>query len=324
MAMINQSTIHQLNAEKCLILGTAQWGWTVPEAEAFLLLDDWLKAGNRRIDCATNYPINRNSAVFRAAERILAAYIQAHGLRDLQVTMKIGSLDNMRSPEVNLAPSFVQMIAEEYRLLLGSNLDCLMFHWDNRQEEDGIRQSVHSLSIMQAEHGIRPGLSGIKHPEVYGKVNQEAGLSFDIQVKHNILHSDLPRYKPYFDPQQHRFYAYGINAGGIKLEGLPYPAESTFLARGGQPEPLAVALQQIASALPGFNQDPQRPAITTMNHLGLIYAGLHPAIHGVLLGVSSKDQMAQSLDFWRSLHYYDFRDVFNVLEDHHFLTLPIK
>ncbi|MEO6759415.1 MAG: aldo/keto reductase, partial [Saprospiraceae bacterium] len=85
-----------------LLLGTAQWGWTVSRTEAFQLLDAWLKAGHRGIDCATNYPINRQLRDFRAAEKILAEYFVAHGLQDLQVTMKIGSLDNLRSPEPNL------------------------------------------------------------------------------------------------------------------------------------------------------------------------------------------------------------------------------
>jgi len=181
---------------KTLMLGTAQWGWTVSKGEAFQLLDAWLGAGFRAIDCATNYPINRNPADFRAAEKILQEYIYAHGLSDLHITIKIGSLDNLRSPDVNLAPSFVQMMAEEYLRVFGANLACTMFHWDNRDQIGEIRASLEALQRIQNEHGIRPGLSGIAHPKIYAAANADLGLSFEIQLKHNVLQSDFERYAP--------------------------------------------------------------------------------------------------------------------------------
>ena len=326
---------------KTLLLGTAQWGWTVPKKEAFQLLDTWLAAGHRHLDCATNYPINRNPADFRAAEKILLEYLQAHGLHDIHLTMKIGSLDNLRSPEVNLAPSFIQMMTEEYRRLFGANLRGIMFHWDNREEVEEIRASLEALQRLQEEHEIRPGLSGIAHPEAYAMANEDLGLSFDIQLKHNVLQSDLERYAPFFkirptDPKPafetaatplsgqaeggvHRCFAYGINAGGVKLEP-PYPAESTFLARGGQPEKVAPLLEKINAALPDWNTAYVRPPVKTMNHLGLIYAGLHPGISGILLGVSSVAQLRETLDFWRNFEVFEYADVFSSLKK---ILLPV-
>jgi len=323
---------------KTLMLGTAQWGWTVSRNEAFQLLDTWLKAGFRHIDCATNYPINRNPADFRAAEKILHEYILAHGLHHLCLTMKIGSLDNLRSPEVNLAPSFVQMMAEEYLRLFGSNLACTMFHWDNRDQIGEIRGSLEALNRLQKEHDIRPGLSGIAHPEAYAAANADLGLSFEIQLKHNVLQSDIERYLPLINHQSpitnhqspvtnhqspitnhqspissHQLYAYGLNAGGVKLEA-PYPADSTFLARGGQPEKVAPLLQKINDLLPLWNTAFVRPPVKTMNHLGLIFAGLHPHINGIVVGVSSETQLRETLDFWRNLETFDYSDVFSALK----------
>lgn len=311
---------------KTLMLGTAQWGWTVPKSGAFRLLDAWLGAGFRHLDCATNYPINRNSADFRAAEKILQEYIQAHGLRDLSLTMKIGSLDNLRSPEVNLAPSFIQMMAEEYLRLFGPNLRCVMFHWDNRPEVEAIRASLEALQGLQEEFGIRPGLSGIAQPEAYAAANATLGLSFEIQLKHNVLQSDLGRYTAFLDQypeslklsgitpaRRHQYFAYGINAGGVKLEP-PYPAESTFLARGGQLEKVAPLLEKINTSLPDWNTAFVRPPVKTMNHLGLIFAGLHPGLSGLLLGVSSETQLRETLDFWRNLETFDYSDVFSALK----------
>lgn len=300
---------------KTLLLGTAQWGWTVSRNEAFQLLDALLATGRRTVDCATNYPINRNPADFRAAEKILHEYIQAHGLQDLRLTLKIGSLDNMRSPEVNLNPSFIQMMAEEYLRLFGENISCVMLHWDNRAESPAIRASLEALQRLQIEAGIRPGLSGIAHPDAYAEANAELQLSFDIQVKHNVLQSDLARYAPLLDSGagQHTVFAYGINAGGIKLAS-EYPPNSTFLARGGQDAPFAPKLEKLSAMLPDWNTAFVRPPVMTMNHLGLIYAGLHPSVNGLLLGVSSVAQLRETLDFWRNLDTFDYTDVFDALK----------
>lgn len=294
-----------------LLLGTAQWGWTVSRAEAFRLLDVWLLAGHRGVDAATNYPINRRSEDFRAAEQILEEYIRVHGLRDLQVTMKIGSLDNLRSPEPNLAPSFLVLMAGEYQRRFAENLHGIMLHWDNRSDETAIRATLEVLQQLQKELGLQPGLSGIAHPDVYAGANADYCLEFDIQLKHNVFHSDLPRYQPLLAAA--KVFAYGLNAGGVKLEG-PYPAASTFLARGGQPAQLNARLEQIRALLPGFHQAFVRPPVKTMNHLGLIYAGLHPRVSGLVLGLSSESQLRETLDFWRNLETFDYGDVWEALE----------
>lgn len=295
-----------------LLLGTAQWGWNVARDEAFRMLDLWLKTGHRNIDVATNYPINKNPGDFRAAEKILHEYVQTHGLRDLRITMKIGSLDNMRTPDINLAPSFIMMMGDEYRRLFDDNLYCLMLHWDNRDDETAIRGSLEALAVLLKEQGIQPGLSGIAHPGIYAAINADLGLSFDIQVKNNLLQSDLGRYEALREQGKHRFFAYGINAGGIKLDGV-YPSDSTFLQRGGDPEKVAAKLDQLRSILPKLNTDFVRPPVKTMNHVGLIYTALNPQFSGMLLGVSSVAQLSETLDYWRNLETYDYGDVWAAL-----------
>lgn len=300
-----------MTTRKQLLLGTAQWGWTVSRDEAFRLLDAWIAAGHRAVDAATNYPINKNLADFRAAENILLEYVRAHGLRDLDITMKIGSLDNLRTPEVNLAPSFVRMMAEEYHRLFGDNLRTLMLHWDNREAVADIRATLEALAAVQRDLGLAPGISGIKHPEAYARANADLGLAFAIQLKHNILHSDLPRYAA-LPGTGHRKYAYGINAGGLKLDA-PYPADSTFLARGGDPATATAVLEKIRILLPTWHTAFVRPPVRTMNHLGLIYAGLHPQLDGLVLGFSGTAQLAETLDFWRNLDTFDYADVWAAL-----------
>jgi len=293
---------------KSLLLGTAQWGWNVPDKRAFQLLDTWLEAGYSGVDVATNYPINLNPRDFRASERILLEYIRAHGLQgDLQVTMKIGSRDNLRTPDVNLSPSFILMMGEEYVRLFGENLHGIMLHWDNRSDTDEIHASLSALISLQQNTGIQPGISGLAHPEVYATVVGQLGMKVDIQLKHNVFYSDLERYAPLLG-QGHRFFAYGINGGGVKLDGQ-YGTESTFLTRGGQPEKAEAVLTRLRERLPVWNSRGGRPAISNMNQIGLMYALSDPHIDGILIGGATTEQLKETLATIAAILESDYSDV---------------
>lgn len=300
-------------SEKVLSLGTAQWGWNVPRQQAFRLLDAWIESGHTRIDCATNYPINRRRTDFRAAELLLQEYVQAHGLRgELQITMKIGSLDNMRTPDINLSPSFIWMMGAEYARLFGSNLSTLMLHWDNRSDAADIAPTLEALTETARRYALHPGLSGILYPHVYAPLlEQYASEIFDIQLKHNIFHSDLPRYAPLYS-HPHRFHAYGLNAGGVQLDG-DYRLESTFVVRGGQADSVEEGLQRLRAALPTWNRHRHRPAIKGFAQIALIHALYHTRLHGIVIGVSQTDQLKYTFDFVQALSEYDYTDVATML-----------
>jgi hypothetical protein len=207
------------------------------------------------------------------------------------------------------------MMTEEYLRLFGSNLQVIMLHWDNRNDVEAIGASLEALKRLQDSNGIQPGLSGIAYPDAYAQANENLQLTFDIQLKHNLLQSDMDRYRSLQAPASpvHRYFAYGINAGGLKLEP-PYPADSTFLARGGQPEKVAPMLDKINALLPDWNTAFVRPPVKTMNQIGMIFAGLHPGLSGILLGVSSASQLKTSLEIWRDLDTFDYSDVYSSLK----------
>lgn len=290
-----------------LLLGTAMWGWTMPEQTCFSLLDAFYAAGFRGIDGATNYPINKVPGDFRKSERILLNWIHAHGIRDLRITMKVGSLDNLRSPECNLSKSFLLFCLEEYSNLFAKNLDTLMVHWDNRHEPVEIEETLAGLSEI-AKAGYAAGLSGIRFPEVYAKVNEKFGLDFRIQVKHNLLQSDYPRYAPFHGKR--RFFAYGMNAGGLKLNAEAYHENSSLKVRGGDTSNRAPLIQALAGLLN------ETPLLKNLSHIGLLYAYNHPDMAGLLLGVSSPEQLTDSLNFYETLRQTDSRELY-----HRLLTL---
>lgn len=278
-----------------LLLGTALWGWTIDKNTAFALLDEFYAAGCREVDAAVNYPINKNPADFRASERILLEWIAAHQVRDLKVIIKVGSLDNLYSPDANLTKSFLLLNLDDYRFRLGSNLDTFMIHWDNRADTAAIEDTLEALAEARRA-GLRIGLSGIKRPELYAQLNQKPEFQFDfrIEIKHNVLYSDYARYAAFHGCK--RFLAYGIHAGGLKLNPAAYREDSSLKVRGGQIHALPPAAEKIRQWL---EEDPAAP---DFHRLAMLYAAYNPDMQGIIIGPSSVEQLRQSLQVAASFH----------------------
>ncbi len=272
-----------------LLLGTAMWGWTTEKKTAFALLDCFYEAGFRDVDCATNYPINLNPNDFRAAENILADWLRAHKITDMQVMMKVGSVNNMRSPEQILSKSFLLMATEQYQYLFQSNLKTMMIHWDNRDNPNEVNETINSLQLIHNQ-GFTIGLSGIKFPELYENI----GVEPLIQIKQNILYSDYERYKYWHGAP--RFIAYGINAGGLKLNRGEYSESSSYVLRGGNidiepPQLTALKARITAENLP----------IKNFNEAAILHALAQKDMYGILIGPSSVAQMEESIAIYKAL-----------------------
>ena len=287
-----------------LILGSAMWGWTVDRERCFFLLDEFYGLGFRQVDTATNYPIDGRAEHFRLAESWLLEWIGAHGIKDLQVIVKVGSVNNSGSPENLLNKSFLMINLDDYRYRFGSNLHTFSLHWDNRSAESEIRETLEVLA-QAAGHDLRPGLSGIRHPEVYALLNGDFGLRFRIQCKHHVFQSGYEHYRALHG---HDFIAYGTNAGGFKLDGR-YRPDSSWQARGGR-TPVAEAGQEALRALLGG-------PIRQFFQLGLLFAAYHPAMTGILIGPSSSEQLAGNVAFYEQLKTTDFRSTYEALRAFH-------
>ena len=294
-----------------LILGTAMWGWITPKETSFKLLDYFYEQGFRAIDGATNYPINKSPQDFRRAEQILQEWIKINDIEDLKVMMKVGSLNNLRSPEQNLSPSFLLMCLDEYQSLFGENLDTFMIHWDNRENEKEIQSTLKALGKAQ-EKGFKIGLSGIRYPEIYSQLNKKLQFNFSIQIKHNLLHSDYDRYQAFHG--QTRFITYGINAGGIKLNLNSYLENSSLKARGGDISQIHPLTNKLQAILIEENKVANRPVIERFNHCGMAYAYHSPDIQGILLGTSRLEQLKDTLSFYQHLQDYDYNSLYQKLK----------
>ncbi len=293
-----------------LILGTALWAWTIPRSQAFKLLDDFYAAGFRWIDGATNYPINKNTEDFRAAEGILHEWINTHGVRDLKVLMKIGSVNNLYTPENNLSPSFIQIIYNEYLHLFGEQLAEIMIHWDNREQAEEIQATLEALDHLRQD-GVRIGLSGIKHPAVYQQLNNSFNFDWDIQMKHNLVYSDYSRYAAFHGSP--RFMAYGINAGGLKLPTASYRQDSSTAVRNVPTKKYQELVLKVASTLENYNATSSLAPLTRFNECSMVYTYYSPDIKGILIGPSKNEQLQSTLTFFQQLQAGQHQELYQQL-----------
>ena len=284
------------------------WGWNTSKESAFALLDEWYARGFRQIDSATNYPIDKDPSHFRLAEKIILEWIKTHGISDLQVMMKIGSVNNLFTPEHILTKSFFLMMLDEYQYLFNKNLHTFMVHWDNRNEEKEINETMEAFLTIK-DKGLKVGLSGIRHPEIYAELNKKYNLDFFIQIKHNVLYSDYGRYSSFHG--QPRFITYGINAGGLKLNAEKYAEKSTFKVRGGDIENEPSILQKIRELINEFNSENKQPPIKEFYQVGMINAFYHDDVQGILLGASTVEQLQENILFYSLLREVDYSGILN-------------
>lgn len=295
-----------------LLLGTAMWGDKVYTSQAFELLTYFYEMGYRRVDTATNYPINKNPKDFRAAERVIKTWIKAHGVYDLRIICKIGSINNLFTSEHNLSKSFILMNAEMYLDFFQENAATLMLHWDNRSDENAIRESYEALAIAQ-QMGWNLGLSGIKNPNVHKDVNATFDFDFLIEMKHNPFEHSLAHYAP-FHSSKRRFIAYGTTGGGIKLDEN-YTSDSSLVLRNKLNILNKENIKKVKTILEKINKNTTRKRINEMYQLGLIYAYYEQQMNGIILGCSNLEQLQNSMSFYAYLSEQDYTDVFTNLKN---------
>lgn len=278
--------------EKKLILGTAMWGWTINRQQAYALLDQFYQAGGRWVDTASNYPINRNPADFRAAENILSDWLRENNVADMRVIVKIGSIDNSGSPQNNLARSFLLMNIDLYRGLLGSNLSTLMIHWDNRADQEQIEETLRAFTAFR-EAGIQPGLSGIQSPEKYFTSQQFPEQAVPVQCKYNLFHNGIDHYQQFSDRAE--FLLYGINGGGLKFD-KEYTSGSSATVRGVAVDEKTEVLETIAQTVKA-SQTAKQLGVEQFNQVSLLHSWFEERASGIILGPSRPEHLRQSFEF---------------------------
>jgi aryl-alcohol dehydrogenase-like predicted oxidoreductase len=272
-----------------LVLGTAMWGWNISEYDCFKILDDFYSQGCRKIDCATNYPINKKYDSFRKSENIICDWIRTNKIKDLKLNIKIGSIDNQGSSINNLNKSFILMNYNLYKEKFNENLDQIMIHWDNRIKVNEINKTIEALEILKTK--IKIGFSGLKYPNLYKKFIFENEVN--IQIKNNVFLSNYNDYKIYHGKKI--FTAYGINASGYKLTGN-YKINNTYKTRNKNKIEIEKETD-IRKKIIKFNIDNSSFKINTFNEIGIIYSYFNDDIKEIIIGPSNINQLNNSINF---------------------------
>lgn len=282
---------------KKLVLGTALWGWGIERREAYQLLEHFLQSGGSIVDTATNYPINKHKEDFGLAVSWMADWVQQHGDSSLELIVKIGSRDNMGSPDVNLTPDHIERAADTLKNQFANELSCISIHWDNRADDEhqmaAIAQTVEAMSKLE-QAGLSIGLSGIKYPQLYFKADPALAEKWIIQVKENFMtRAAREAYQTWFPKAM--YLAYGINLGGLKIEA-PKTNSSIELRQINIPQLLTERLGHFLNSDHGFEPRPM-----TLNELALAASYVNPTLSGVVIGPRNLQQLENTLAYWESL-----------------------
>lgn len=277
-----------------LVLGTALWGWGIDKAAAFEMADLFVAGGGRLIDTATNYPINRNPDDFGKASAWIAEWLRLNPKSGLRVTAKIGSVDNTGGPATLLGPSFIGLSVGFLEAQFHGALSIVAIHWDNREDPTEIEGTLGGFREIR-QRGFAIGFSGVRRPDLYAQLAPDLAGDWVIQVRENLRSRQArDHYSPHFPKA--RYLAYGINMGGLKLEGSCGPGSSMSLRGIDIP---AEDLARVRSFLERHQTLSFAPS--TMNELALLNAHFTSVISGVVVGPRNADQLRETMDYWGRL-----------------------
>jgi aryl-alcohol dehydrogenase-like predicted oxidoreductase len=282
---------------KRLVLGSALWGWTVIKEDVFSLLDRYVERGGTWIDTAVNYPINQAPADYGKALSWLDTWLLSRGPASISIILKVGAVDNMGSPLLQLAPQNLTDVVDEWKARFGEALRCVSIHWDNRgsglEDRSEIRETLSALTSFWAS-GLEVGFSGVSYPEIYVQEAPQLAKEWWVQVKENYLTCEARNRLQLYFPDA-RYLAYGINMGGIQL-GAPNPQSSVAL-RGVLPSP------EVVTALEVLLNEAQtlHPAPADFNELAMRQAFFNPALSGIIVGPRTSRQLDSTMAYWEAL-----------------------
>lgn len=272
---------------KNVMLGTAMWGWSINRDSAFRILDAFYNSGGRKIDTANNYPINGVPENYQFAIKLISEWVKLNKVRDLNVTLKVGSVTNEKSDLNDLSFNYLKDQHVMFTELLDGGLKCFMIHWDNRFLKEQIESSLEILPILRRE-GQTLGISGIKHPELYAALLANYDDVIEVQVKQNFLNNGLQHYKN-FSESKYQFWAYGIACSGLKLNKSEYHANSyVSLARQKGFHDSMLTDEHVKKINNVFDA---LPFIRNLYHLGVVVSELNESLEGYIIAPSSVEQL---------------------------------
>lgn len=287
-----------------LVLGTAMWGWSLTERQsAWNLLDYYVSRGMSFIDTAWNYPINKNPEDMGLALKWLAEWAK---FNKAKIFCKIGATNNLGTDETNLSGKNIISTAKILSEMLGESLWGVGIHWDNRETEEEIFETVNAINEIK-QNGYIIGLSGIKCLELYKKSGLLAN-DLVIQVKENLLTNEARSHYQKEFPYAN-YWGYGINFAGFSLSN----DSLTFSLRGGNFS--QEKTQYLFEFLTKFIETGKVPMIKTSFDFCLIFALLNENLSKIIVGSRTKQQLEQVFELYDLLKDFDKNQLNNLIND---------
>lgn len=289
---------------KKLILGTAMWGWSVSQSQAFEILDKFVQEGGFYVDTAINYPINRRFQDCGLVLKWLSEWQKKNDNSKISLIVKIGAKNNFGGDDFDLTERNILDTTKRLQGLFGSALSCISVHWDNRGEEsiNDIYKTVAAMSKVH-EKNLDIGMSGVKNPEYYYTANKDLAGKWLIQVKENVsTKSSRLSYSEFFPDAQ--YYAYGINMGGGKIG--EYSVDSSIKLRNIKIDSEIIEkVKRIINdkSIFSFGVD---SVPKSFNDFSLAYSFFNEYLSGVIIGPRDLTQLEDTLCYWKVLESNSF------------------
>ncbi|RUO65917.1 Predicted oxidoreductase [Pseudidiomarina planktonica] len=297
--------------EKQIFLGSAMWGRGVTKHDVFRMLDYYIESGETLIDHAVNYPINAIPEDYGLGLNWLSEWKALNSSSKIEVLVKIGSVNNLGTPDSDLSPRGIQQQFNFLSDKLEGSLSSIAIHWDNRISRDSsieIAETLETVNDIADKHGLRIGISGIKSADLYGDYFNEHAIKPIVQVKENVITCDARKfYSKYFKDAD--YIAYGINLGGLREQGT-----SATAALRGIEHP-----DWVYDAFKAVKMDTSlRPKPESFYDISMYLAYCNPNLSGIIIGPKSKDQLSSLLQFWEALQNFnrshDYRSLNQLIE----------
>lgn len=291
------------DAKKQLILGTALWGWGINKDDAFSILDNFVKLGGFCVDCATNYPINKNINDLGLALKWLEEWNNINKA-NLFIIVKIGSKDNLGSPSYDLSKKYILTSYKKLLERFDDALGCISVHWDDRIEKNDLADVQETLAALKTikDKGVYIGLSGVKNPALYYNAMSELYDDWIIQCKENFLtNQSILTYKKYFPLS--KYYAYGINMGGLKIS-KDEQSISANIRKINHSEKLKFLILECLN-----NKFIKSINLKSANDLNMAFIFINQMYNGVIVGPRTNIQLASTFNTWNNLINLDLESL---------------
>ena len=302
--------------KKEIILGTQLFGSKIDQKESLLVLDKAFNLGIRRLDAAERYPFPENNKTYGLTELIISNWLKASKVNrtKIQIDSKItgrnfGEIKSIKSKRL-YKKNIIDSVHKILKRLNVDYLDTIYLHWPDRFTNNFARvfynpdkdpkyikiedQYEAFLKLRKDGKILKFGLSnetpwGIMK---FCELSRRDNFLPSIQEEYSVLYRNVERsIKEIVCREKLNFYAYSPLSGGL-LTGKYFSKANKYNFRFYQYRKKSKKLFSksrfiLAKKLSNFC----RKYGKKQTHLAISFLKKQSFVKGIVIGVSSKEQL---------------------------------